>query len=84
MAGKNEVSRRGFIRTTGSAVVGAGVTTGSAEHVKAEEGAAQELRIQAHRTLGRTGFQVLDIGMGTGFLINSNVLALAHQNLTLA
>ena len=35
----------------------------------------QELEIQAHRTLGRTGFQVSDIGFGAGFLTNSNVLA---------
>ena len=77
MAAKKGVSRRGFIKTTGLAVVGAGVTTGSVESTGAGGGGAQELKIQAHRTLGRTGFQVSDIGMGTGFLTNSNVLAVA-------
>jgi len=69
------VSRRGFLRTTGLAAVGGGVLAGGrpAEARAAQEG--QGPRIQAHRTLGRTGFQVSDIGFGAGFLTNSNVLA---------
>ncbi|MFH1763387.1 MAG: aldo/keto reductase [Gemmatimonadota bacterium] len=85
MAAKKGVSRRGFLKATGMAVVGGGVVSGEAVLGKAVPGKAvpgeadpgrrQELRVQAHRTLGRTGFQVSDIGYGTGFLTNSNVLA---------
>jgi len=37
----------------------------------------QSGRIQEYRRLGRTGFQVSDIGFGTGNLDNANVLAVA-------
>jgi len=75
MAAEKEVSRRGFLKTTGLAVVGGGIVSGSGPEVGSGKGVRQELRVQAHRTLGRTGFQVSDIGYGTGFLTNSNVLA---------
>jgi len=39
----------------------------------------QEARIQAHRTLGRTGFQVSDVGMGTGPLRDSAVVRYAYD-----
>ena len=82
MGAKKEVSRRGFLKTTGMAVVGGGVVSGNAAYGEAggrspEGQEGQELKIQAYRTLGRTGFQVSDIGFGAGFLTNSNVLAVA-------
>ena len=77
MAVEKEVSRRGFLKTTGMAVVGGGVVSGRAVEGKTGGQERQELRVQAHRTLGRTGFQVSDIGFGAGFLTNSNVLAVA-------
>ena len=82
MSAEKEVSRRGFLKTTGMAVVGGGVISGRAgveEPGGQKPGGPQEqeLKIQAHRTLGRTGFQVSDIGFGAGFLTNSNVLAVA-------
>lgn len=76
MAKESEVSRRGFLKTAGAAVVGGGMVSDGLG-AGGDEGPSQELRIRAHRTLGRTGFQVADIGFGTGFLNNSNVLAVA-------
>jgi predicted aldo/keto reductase-like oxidoreductase len=80
MRGKKGVSRRGFLKTTGMAAVGGGVLaagsdSGEGQHPKEPRGREQELRIRAHRTLGRTGFQVSDVGFGAGFLTNSNVFA---------
>ncbi|MBT8398754.1 MAG: hypothetical protein HKO65_06200 [Gemmatimonadetes bacterium] len=82
MAGERDVSRRGFLRTSGLAAVGGGVLSGKAGVLPGRAGDAsspvyhrQELKIQAHRTLGRTGFQVSDIGFGGGALTNPNVLA---------
>lgn len=75
MAAKKEVSRRGFLKTTGLVAVGGGLVSGKAVLGEPSPGRRQERRVQAHRTLGRTGFQVSDIGYGTGFLTNSNVLA---------
>ncbi len=82
MAGDKELSRRRFLKTTGMAVVGGGVVSGSSAFGEAGgerpgEQEEQELRIRAHRTLGRTGFQVSDIGLGTASSTNSNVLAVA-------
>jgi len=82
MGSKKEVSRRGFLKTTGAAVLGGGVVSGTAafggrERRNSGGHEKQELRIRAHRTLGRTGFRVSDIGYGAGFLTNSNVLAVA-------
>jgi predicted aldo/keto reductase-like oxidoreductase len=75
MGVEREVSRRGFLKTTGLAVVGGGVVSGVGLEPGAGEKKKQEIRVQAHRILGRTGFRVSDIGYGTGFLTNSNVLA---------
>ncbi len=75
MAEDREVSRRGFLKTTGMVAVGGSVLSGDPTLGSAGRPERQELRIQAHRTLGRTGFQVSDIGFGGGFLTNSNVLA---------
>jgi len=58
-------------------VVGGGVVSEEAPFGKGDVPRRQDIGIQAHRTLGRTGFQVSDIGFGTGFLTNSNVLAVA-------
>ena len=77
MAEEEDVSRRGFLRTTGMAVVGGRAVSGRAAPIDAGGWGRPKLEIQAHRTLGRTGFQVSDIGFGTGFLTNSNVLAVA-------
>ena len=75
MVEEREVSRRGFLKTTGMAAVGGGVLSGDGVLGGSRRQDGQELRIRAHRTLGRTGFQVSDIGFGGGFLTNSNVFA---------
>jgi predicted aldo/keto reductase-like oxidoreductase len=77
MAASRELNRRGFLKTTGMAVVGGGVGATGVSPTLSGKGEWQELRIRTRRTLGRTGFQVSDIGFGTGFLTNSNVFAVA-------
>jgi predicted aldo/keto reductase-like oxidoreductase len=77
MESKNNVSRRGFLKTTGAAVAGGGLVSAS-PHVESERGASdQEVRVREFRTLGRTGFEVSDIGFGGGFLNNTNVMEVA-------
>jgi len=80
MSPEKRVSRRGFLKSTGAAVVGGGMISAAAP-VGASVGApgvkAQEARIREYRTLGRTGFDVSDISFGTGNLDNANVLAVA-------
>ena len=80
MSPEKRVSRRGFLKSTGAAVVGGGLVSGSAPveaSASAPEVKPQEARIQEYRTLGRTGFDVSDISFGTGSLDNPNVLAVA-------
>lgn len=77
MESNNLVSRRSFLRSTGAAVAVGGVAA-VPTHAKRNDGAPeQELRVQEYRTLGRTGFEVSDIGFGGGFFSNSNVLRVA-------
>ncbi len=75
MTDQREVSRRGFLKKTGIAAMGGAVVSERGIQVDPGGPKTQELRIQAHRTLGRTGFEVSDIGFGAGFLTNANVLA---------
>lgn len=77
MESKSRFSRRGFIKSTGMAVVGGGVVAGRRIPGVGEERQDQELRIREYRTLGRTGFEVSDIGYGGGTLNNANVLQVA-------
>jgi predicted aldo/keto reductase-like oxidoreductase len=76
MSAEKRVSRRGFLRSTGAAVVGGTVISGAAPG-SASEGRLQQAGIREYRTLGRTGFEVSDISFGTGNLDNANVLAVA-------
>ena len=73
---EQRVSRRGFLKSTGAAVVGGGMIAGGSPG-GAAEAEPQEAGIREYRRLGRTGFEVSDIGFGTGNLDNANVLAVA-------
>ncbi|MGW8264870.1 MAG: aldo/keto reductase [Longimicrobiales bacterium] len=70
------ISRRGFLKSSGAAVMGGSMVSGTSAE-EAHEGRLQETGIREYRRLGRTGFQVSDIGFGTGNLDNANVLAVA-------
>jgi predicted aldo/keto reductase-like oxidoreductase len=76
MGSEKRVSRRGFLRSTGAAMMGAGVLPPGSQ-AAAVEGRPGEPGIREYRQLGRTGFRVSDIGFGTGNLDNPNVLAVA-------
>ncbi len=77
MEPENKVSRRGFLKKTGLAVVGGGVAAGTPIEAAAQPQPPQEIKIREKRTLGRTGFQVSDISFGTGSLDTPAVLAVA-------
>ena len=72
MSPSDAVSRRGFLKSTGMAVVGGGLT---ADRVQGQ----QEIKVREYRRLGRTGFEVSDIGFGSGPLNNANVLQVAFD-----
>jgi aryl-alcohol dehydrogenase-like predicted oxidoreductase len=82
----NGLSRRSFVRT-GGAVLAGGAALGSTA-VTAAAGTAptmfptamqQDARIRAHRTLGRTGWRVSDIGMGSVPLRETAVVRYAYD-----
>ncbi|MFC1628636.1 aldo/keto reductase [Gemmatimonadota bacterium] len=77
MTSKKRFSRRGFMKSTGMAVVGSGVVAGRPAGGRGKERQDQDLKIRQYRTLGRTGFKVSDIGYGGGTLNNANVLQVA-------
>jgi predicted aldo/keto reductase-like oxidoreductase len=69
-------SRRDFIKSSVSAAAALGLIRGhklSAEQAKE----SAEPRIKEYRILGRTGFEVSDIGFGAGYLSNPSVLEAA-------
>ena len=86
------ITRRSFVKTGGAALAGGAALGGGAIPAGAANldgsGARsrlfpsqplQEARVQAYRTLGRTGFQVSDVGMGTGPLRDSGVVRYAYD-----
>jgi len=85
------ISRRSFVRVGGAALAGGAALGGAPLRAGAGLGASavrpslfpsvprQEARIQAHRTLGRTGFQVSDVGMGSVPLRESSVVRYAYD-----
>jgi predicted aldo/keto reductase-like oxidoreductase len=74
---KDRVSRRGFLKSTGMAVVGGGMASGQSGRRSQVGRQDTAVQIRGYRTLGRTGFQVSDIGFGAGFFTNPNVLQVA-------
>ncbi len=77
MGSRDQVGRRGFLKSTGMAVVGGGIMSGRVTRSAADEQQGMEIKVREYRTLGRTGFKVSDIGFGTGFFDNANVLQVA-------
>lgn len=89
--GDNTISRRSFVRVGGAALAGGAALGGSAIPAPAAANSTptnpglfphvppQEARIRAHRTFGRTGFQVSDVGMGSVPLRESSVVRYAYD-----
>jgi len=86
------ISRRRFVKTGGAALAGGAALGGTALPASAERtgGAGrrpslfptappQEAQIQGFKTLGRTGFQVSDIGMGSVPLRETSVVRYAYD-----
>lgn len=84
---KSKISRRSFVKTGGAALAGGAALGGAALPAKAAATAPslfpssphQEARIQAFKTLGRTGFQVSDVGMGSVPLRETAVVRYAYD-----
>jgi predicted aldo/keto reductase-like oxidoreductase len=87
---KSRISRRSFVRTGGAALAGGAALGGGALPASAAQPSAerpslfpaspgQDPRIKAFRTLGRTGFQVSDVGMGSVPLRETAVVRYAYD-----
>jgi predicted aldo/keto reductase-like oxidoreductase len=90
---KYPFTRRGFLRASGAAVAGGALASCGAPRpepeIPAEPPTASpgndspepiEGTIKRHRTLGRTGFAVSDIGMGCGRITDANVVRYAYDH----
>jgi len=80
------ISRRNFVRVGGAALAGGAALGGTAMPAAAATKPAmfpapprQDARVRAFRTLGRTGWQVSDVGMGSVPLRESNVVRYAYD-----
>ncbi len=66
---KKNINRRGFLKTTATGMLGAGVMGLSPDLIhgeqKKQDSKKKILKIKEYRVLGRTGFKVSDIGIGT-------------------
>ena len=77
MKDKQRMNRRDFMHTSAASLMGAGVVTSIGRSLNPPEKQEQDIKIKEYRILGRTGFKASDIGMGTSFLSNANVLQAA-------
>ncbi|MCK5653448.1 MAG: aldo/keto reductase [Gemmatimonadetes bacterium] len=88
---QGRISRRSFVKTGGAALAGGAALGGAAIPAEAAAHAGgtprlfptqprQQARIQAHRTLGRTGFRVSDVGMGSVPLRETAVVRYAYDH----
>ena len=77
MSPNNQLSRRGFLKSTGMAVVGGRLAADRSVRPADRRNGQEEIKVRAYRRLGRTGFEVSDIGFGAGYLNNANVLQVA-------
>lgn len=84
MTDRKGLNRRDFLRTSalGLAGAGAGLTARPAPAASAATAATppaslEDVRIKSYRTLGRTGFRVSDIGIGTSQTFPTEVLKAA-------
>jgi predicted aldo/keto reductase-like oxidoreductase len=87
---KSGVSRRDFVRTGGAVLAGGAALGGGVVPARGDtspdsrarlfpEAKGQEAKIKAYRTLGRTGFQVSDVGMGSVPLRETAVVRYAYD-----
>lgn len=76
---KNGVSRRHFLAAGGAAALGAAATPSLARMNPGQMDEKSGAKINAYRTLGRTGFKVSDISMGCGAIAESNVVRYAYD-----
>ena len=79
------ISRRNFVKVGGAALAGGAALSGRALPASASSNPSlfpaphQEARIQRYRTLGRTGWRVSDVGMGSVPLRESAVVRYAYD-----
>ncbi len=83
---RGEISRRNFVRAGSTAVAGGAMLGVGAEPAGARAAPALfpapvqgQTRVKRYRTLGRTGWQVSDISMGTGDLSESALVRQAYD-----
>lgn len=77
MSEKKQMNRRHFLKNSMTGVLGAGILSSTDALHPENRQQEKELKIREYRILGRTGFKVSDIGIGTSFLTNPKVLELA-------
>ena len=77
MTGKKGMDRRGFLKTSALGLAGVGTALKSGPLRTAGAGTAETPKIKSYRTLGRTGFKVSDIGIGTSQTFPAPVMAAA-------
>jgi len=75
----NKISRRKFVKFGGAAIAGSTINFSSIGKVVPQQTETETEKIKTYRVLGRTGFKVSDIGMGTNRSIESNVIRYAYD-----
>lgn len=77
MAKRNGMDRRGFIKASAIGLAGVGTTLRAGASPVAKLPGEETSKILSYRTLGRTGFKVSDIGLGTSQAYSPVVLGAA-------
>ncbi|MCU0644810.1 MAG: aldo/keto reductase [bacterium] len=75
----HKINRRKFFKFGGAAIAGATINFPSIGNILPQQTETETEKIKAYRVLGRTGFKVSDIGMGTNRSIESNIIRYAYD-----
>ena len=77
MSKRKGMDRRDFIKASAMGLAGVGTTLAAKPALAGQASIAAGAKIQSYRTLGRTGFRVSDIGIGTSQTFPTEVIKAA-------
>lgn len=75
----HKISRRKFFKFGGAAIAGATIKLSPIRDVFSQQEETDSHKIKSYRVLGRTGFKVSDIGMGTNRNLEPGVIRYAYD-----
>lgn len=74
-----KITRRNFVKFGGAAIAGSTINFPRIGNVSPRQPESETGKIKAFKVLGRTGFKVSDVGMGTNRSVEPNIIRYAYD-----